>query len=288
MNNIRITVLIILSIIASFLIATLRVYEFGSLLLSSSIGFTLYFLLTISFLKIPQFKLSALKIILAIVTGLFLIQIPARIYDFSGTLSTLPDFLLHFLGIICGFFYWSLKKPFNILAVFLSVSIVAFVSFKGYGLWSHKLNYGTFTGKVLYDLPVKFAAFDDNKNLILDDDFHNKIVLLDFWNTRCGICFEKFPQLQNVYEKYRDDKSIVIFAVNKPIEEDKPNQAFDMIREQQFSFPVVITKDEDLAEKWGVKGYPTTFVINQTGQIVYKGDIEGAIEMVDELKLNSR
>jgi len=76
----------------------------------------------------------------------------------------------------------------------------------------------------------------------------------------------------------------MILAVNKPIEEDKPNQAFEMIREEGHSFPVVITKDADLAEKFGVKGYPTTFVINRNGQIVYKGDIEGAVKMVAELK----
>jgi thioredoxin-related protein len=76
----------------------------------------------------------------------------------------------------------------------------------------------------------------------------------------------------------------MILAVNKPIEEDKPNQAFNDIREKGYSFPVVVIKDADLAEKFGVKGYPTTFVVNQNGQIVYKGDIEGAVKMVEELK----
>lgn len=249
MNNIRVIALIIISLIASLLIATLRVYEFGNLLLSSSIGFTIYLILTICFLRIFNSKLSSLKVCLSIIVGLFLLQIPPRIYDFSGTLVTLPDFLIHLLGIICAFLYWSLKRPFNIIVAFLCVSIVALVSFKGYDLWSHKINFGTFNGKVEASaLPVKFEAFDEQKNLILDDNFQNKLVLLDFWNTGCGVCFEKFPQLQAFYEKYRNDNSVMIFAVNKPFEEDKPNQAFEMIRERNLTFPVVITKDEDLAE----------------------------------------
>jgi thioredoxin-related protein len=60
-----------------------------------------------------------------------------------------------------------------------------------------------------------------------------------------------------------------------------------MIKEEGYSFPVVITKDENLPEKFGVKYYPTTFVINQNGQIVYKGDIPGAVKMVGELKENN-
>ena len=61
-----------------------------------------------------------------------------------------------------------------------------------------------------------------------------------------------------------------------------------MIKKEGYSFPVVIPTDEELPEKFGVKGYPTTFVINQNNQIVYKGDIEGAIKMVDKLKSSSR
>lgn len=130
---------------------------------------------------------------------------------------------------------------------------------------------------------IKFESFDEQKNLIAQNNFDGKIVLLDFWTT-CGICFEKFPQVQAVHDKYKNDSSVMILAVNKPIEEDKPNQAFNDIRENGYSFPVVVTKDEDLAERFGVKGYPTTFVVNRNGQIVYKGDIEGAVKMVDELK----
>ncbi|MDQ3799672.1 MAG: TlpA family protein disulfide reductase [Acidobacteriota bacterium] len=133
-------------------------------------------------------------------------------------------------------------------------------------------------------MPTKFEAFDEQKNLITDDNFRNKIVLLDFWHTRCGICFQKFPQVEAVYDKYKNDSSVMILAVNKPIEEDKPNQAFQVIKTEGYAFPVVITKDEDLAEKFGVKYYPTTFIINQNGQIIYKGGIEGAVEMIDNLR----
>jgi hypothetical protein len=39
-----------------------------------------------------------------------------------------------------------------------------------------------------------------------------------------------------------------------------------------------------LPKKFGVKYYPTTFVIDRSGQIVYKGDIAGAVRMVEELR----
>jgi thiol-disulfide isomerase/thioredoxin len=227
------------------------------------------------------------QILTALIIGQWIIELPMRMTYFQESLISLPDTLHRTLGIICGFLYWRLEKPFSILTAVLGCSIAAFMFFQGYDYWLHKLNFGTFTGKVeASNLPAKFEAFDERNNFVTDENLSGKIVLLDFWHTRCGICFEKFPQVQALYDKYKNDSSVLIFAVDKPLEEDKPNQAFEIIREAGHSFPVVISKDEELPEKFGVSGYPTTFVIDRKGMIVYKGGIEGAVKMVDELKNN--
>jgi thiol-disulfide isomerase/thioredoxin len=249
-----------------------------------------YFYLTLFFFKIFGEKFSAISIVIIIFVTMLLLQSYTILMwfifrDFFG----LPAVITYFLGVMSAYFYFKSKPPKNILFFSLSSCFVVFMFFQGYDYWLHKIDYGTFTGEVqAYNLPTKFEAVNESQNIIKDENFRNKIVLLDFWTTTCGICFQKFPQVQLVHEKYKNDPSIMILAVNTPIEEDKPNQAFNDILEAGHSFPVVITKDEDLAEKWGVKGYPTTFVINPNGQIVYKGDIEGAVKMVDELKSSLR
>jgi thiol-disulfide isomerase/thioredoxin len=221
----------------------------------------------------------------ALLLGLWLLQLPIRITHFQGTLGTLPDALIHTLGIVCGFLYWKIKRPFGLLPVLLGCLIVVFMYFQGYALWHNKRNFGTFTGRVeAYALPVKFEAFDEQKNVINGDDLNGRIVLLDFWFTRCGACFEAFPKVQAAYEKFKDDGSVKVFSVDKPIEEDKPGEAFNVIREEGYTFPVVVAADEDLPEKLGVKAYPTVLVIGREGKIVYRGDIEGAIAMADELR----
>ena len=248
------------------------------------VSFIGYFYLTFFFLKVFNKKLSALSIITVTFSTILLLQSFTIYTWFIWDGFGIPAVTAHCLAVICAYFYFKSETPKNILPFVLSSCFVIFMFFQGWDYWIHKVQYGAFTGKVSYNLPVKFVGLDEQKNLIGDDDFQNKIVLLDFWHTRCGVCFEKFPQLQTAYENYQNDPDVMILAVNKPIEEDKPNQAFEMIREEGYSFSVVITKDADLAEKFGVKGYPTTFVINRNGQIVYKGDIEGAVKMVDELR----
>lgn len=277
--------IIIFSFLTFMAIVPLRHYDLGGFRGSSLVGFIVFFYLTMFCFKKFGQKLTVWQILTALLIGRWFLELPLRITRFESSLISLPESLLHTLGIICGFLYWRLKKPANVLTVFVGCLIAVFMFYQGWDYWLHKLNHGTFTGKVTpYILPIKFEAFDERKNMITDNDFANKIILLDFWNTRCGVCFKKFPQLQAFNEKHRNDSSVIVLAVNKPIEEDKPNQAFNDIREKSYTFPVVITKDEDMAEKFGVKGYPTTFVINRNGQIVFKGDIEGAIKTVENLK----
>ena len=123
-----------------------------------------------------------------------------------------------------------------------------------------------------------------SRKIVTENDFNGKIVLLDFWFTRCEACFEKFPQVQSVFYKLKSDPSVKVLAVDKPIPNDKPGEAFDVIRREGYTFPVVIAKDEELPEKYGVAWYPTTMVIDRQGKIVYRGDIEGAASMVEELR----
>ena len=248
-----------------------------------------YFFLTLFFLKVFNKKLSATSIAVIIFVAMFLLQFHTIYTWFVQDIFGIPAVATYCLGIISAYSYLKSKPPKNIILFSLSSCFVVFMFLQGWDYWIHRINFGTFTGKVeAYNLPTKFEAVDEEQNLISNINFKDKIVLLDFWTTTCGICFKKFPHVQAVYEKYKNDPSVMILAVNKPIEEDEPGKTFDMIKEEGHSFPVVITKDEDLAEKFGVNVYPTTFVINQNGQIVYKGGVESAIKMVDKLKSNSR
>jgi thiol-disulfide isomerase/thioredoxin len=194
-----------------------------------------------------------------------------------------PVLIIHLLGILSGFFYLRLKRPFNFMPAAFSCVFLVFMFFSGWDLYYHKKAYQTFTGRIEpYKSQQKIEGIDRNNNLINNQSFENKIALLDFWYTRCGDCFEKFPQLQAFYDKYKDDDSIAVCAINKPIEEDKPNELFQLT--EKYTFPVLLPADEELPEKFDIQGYPTTLVIDRSGMVVYKGGIEGAVKTVENLK----
>ena len=276
------------SILITYLL--LHVLLFINALLTSSINwnsvgaFLVYFCLAIFCIKKfndgqPTYKLlfTLILIRLLLLGGYDLyVRLTEEISDGSPVLT------IHLLGILSGFFYLRLKRPFNLMPVAFSSVFVLFMFFIGWDLHQHKRAYGNYTGRIEpYKSQQKIEGIDRNNNPINNQSFENKIVLLDFWYTRCGDCFVKFPQLQAFYDKYKDDDSIAVCAINKPIEEDKPNEAFQLT--EKYTFPVLLPADEELPEKFDIKGYPTTLVIDRRGMVVYKGSIEGAIKMVDSL-----
>lgn len=248
-------------------------------------GFLLFFGFTICYIKQFNENNATWEILFVLIMIRLLLLGGYDLYVAITELGNLPDLILHLLGIISGFLYLRLEGSLRLLPFLISLTLAAlFIFFQGWDYLAHYYNFGTFTGKInAYRLSQKVEGIDRQNAKIINQLFENKIVLLYFWITTCELCFKKFPQVQAAYDKYKNDPSVAIYAINKPIE-DKPNQAFEMIKEKGYSFPVVIPTDKKLPEKFGVKGYPTTFVIDRQGMIVFKGDIAGAVKMVEELK----
>lgn len=53
-------------------------------------------------------------------------------------------------------------------------------------------------GKIAPEWTLK--APDGNSHSL--NDYHGKILILDFWATWCGPCRQQMPKLQKVHEKY--------------------------------------------------------------------------------------
>ncbi len=250
-------------------------------------GFFLFFYFTIYYVREFNGNNATWEILFVLIIIRLLLLGGYDLYVAFTELVNLPSLILDLLGITSGFLYLRLENSLRLLPFLISLIFASlFMFFKGSDYLAHYYNFGTFTGRInAYRLSQIVQGTDQQNAKITDQLFENKIVLLYFWSTRCGLCFKRFPQVQAAYEKYKNDPSVAIYTINKPVEENKPNQVFEMIKKEGYSFPVVIPTDEQLPEKFGVKGYPTTFVINRDGQIVYKGDIEGAVNQVDSLKL---
>lgn len=244
----------------------------------------LYFAFTYIFIKKARNRNEKIVVIIILMLPPALIYIPIHIMDFKDTLLSFPSTLAHFTGICFAILLISIhSKKVRLLLISLYLLACMWVAFIGYSKWIHKINFNTFSDNVDYPIPVSITGRNQLNQMITPETLEGKIVVLDFWNTRCGACFQKFPQLQDIYDKYKQTTTIKILAVDKPFSEDTLNQAFKMLAIRNYTFPILLPDDINLPEKFGVESYPTTIIINQMGKVVFNGDIENCAPVIEGL-----
>jgi thiol-disulfide isomerase/thioredoxin len=114
--------------------------------------------------------------------------------------------------------------------------------------------------------PLKGNDFITN-SLISLDSLKGKFVLLDFWAVWCGPCIKEMPNLKELYSKVDKSKFEIVGIVG-----DSPSAALKkIIDKQSIDWPQILSDDTNkIKETYGIKGYPTSFLLNPKGIIVAK------------------
>lgn len=127
------------------------------------------------------------------------------------------------------------------------------------------------------------------------DDYKDKIVFLNFWQTWCGPCRSEIPDLNELYNELgKNEGDVAIIGVSNPAN-DQNQRASEVgldelkkfIGDNDMQYPVLFDLTGDLYLQYKVMAFPTTVVL-KNGKIV--GAIPGAlpkdkfVELVDRVK----
>ncbi|QAA82540.1 TlpA family protein disulfide reductase [Aequorivita sp. H23M31] len=114
----------------------------------------------------------------------------------------------------------------------------------------------------------KGEYFPQRKELFKSTDLKDKIVLFDFWYRSCQPCVQTIPQLNRLHQKYKD-QNIKIIGLN-PFDNDSVSKTklLDFIKYHKMDYPIVFV-DSTTVKKFNVWSYPTLFMTDKNGKIVY-------------------
>jgi thiol-disulfide isomerase/thioredoxin len=127
-----------------------------------------------------------------------------------------------------------------------------------------------------------FKLPDLDGRQISSADYKGNVVVLDFWATWCGPCLAEMPAFNSLHTKYagRGVKVIGIAVQSGWAQDIKP------YRDQyKIAYPILVGDDE-VVEKYGVIGFPTTYILDKglnihrkfTGKLPGKEELEREIE----------
>ncbi len=120
-------------------------------------------------------------------------------------------------------------------------------------------------GDVMYDFTFTTISGDTVKlSELLSEEGGKKGVLLNFWFTSCGPCASEFPYIQDVYEQYKDQISVI--AIDPTGEGNDEIKVF--VNDLGLTFDVV-NGGVALAQAFGITAYPTSIFIDRYGTITF-------------------
>jgi cytochrome c biogenesis protein CcmG/thiol:disulfide interchange protein DsbE len=116
----------------------------------------------------------------------------------------------------------------------------------------------------------------DGEGTLSLSSLEGKAVALNFWASWCIPCKEEAPILEQVWDERREQGLVVLGIDTKDFRED----AQRFIRRYELSYPVVFDGPGKMLGRFGVTGFPETFVLDRQGRVVeaFIGSIAGEEE----------
>lgn len=112
-----------------------------------------------------------------------------------------------------------------------------------------------------------FQLKDLNGQPLSLSDSKGKVVLLDFWATWCPPCVAEIPHFKELYAQYKD-KGFEIIGVS--LDQEGVKVVGPFAKKNAIQYPIVIGNDQVTRSYGGIRGIPTTFLIDRKGKIAQK------------------
>jgi thiol-disulfide isomerase/thioredoxin len=96
------------------------------------------------------------------------------------------------------------------------------------------------------------------------DSLRGRVVLVNFWATWCPPCRVEMPALQAMAERHRE-AGLVVLGLS--VDRGSPDDVRRFLAERGIDYPVAIVGPEVERAFGGVRGYPTSFLVDRNGKV---------------------
>lgn len=123
------------------------------------------------------------------------------------------------------------------------------------------------TNLVNYPKAPGFTLKDLKGNEVSLSDFSGKLVFVNFWATWCPPCRAEIPGFIKMYDKYRD-QGLEIVGIST--DQNGKEIVKQFVNKNGVNYPVLMFDSKIISDYGGISAIPTTFIVNQKGEIVNK------------------
>ena len=112
-------------------------------------------------------------------------------------------------------------------------------------------------------------------------DYRGSYIVLNFWATWCLPCRAEIPELTALHNDIvsgKGESPIVLLSINQTASEDGLASVIKFIEKHSIEFAVLLDRKNKVANLYGIRGIPTTFILDREGNILARrtGVISGS------------
>ncbi len=119
--------------------------------------------------------------------------------------------------------------------------------------------------EVKSDYDFQYSTLDGKVRSV--SQLRGKVVFVNFWGTWCIRCVVEMPNIQKLYDKFKNDNSIVFVIASRL---DTPEKIRWYARYTHYDLPFYTIRDQDIPAAMQFNQYPTTFIYDKEGFMVEK------------------
>ena len=127
--------------------------------------------------------------------------------------------------------------------------------------------------------PISSIVFEDFLgNEVNLDNYHGKLIIVNFWATWCAPCKEEMPSLDRLYQN-NNFENLVAFAVNmEQPNAEKTKKFFTDLNIQKLE--IFFDRNLNFVKEFNLRGVPTSVLINKKGEEFAR--VIGSIDFQDQ------
>jgi cytochrome oxidase Cu insertion factor (SCO1/SenC/PrrC family) len=136
--------------------------------------------------------------------------------------------------------------------------------------------------------PFSLKTLDGRKKTLRD--YSNKLTLVNFFFPRCPYCNVELPEIQKIYDKYKD-RGLSVVWINILPEEESLVAGWQMAK--NLTVPVLVGGNQDALQRdYRINATPSSYLLDENGKVVlhqdgYKPGDEKTLESKIEATLNA-
>lgn len=197
----------------------------------------------------------------------------------DSDLFSLPITVNPLLAIIStALFYRTHKKWILILCSLIWLFCVTEGSYQ----WYEWYNYGD---KPVETVNLADCEVEDSTHVFKLSEIEVDYILLDVWFSRCGVCFETMPEVEELRNDYKDNDNIEVVSLFVSFfDGETVNEGYNLMKEMGCEVPVYgISEDSPILKKCEIEAFPRVIILDKDRKVIFNGSLDFAKRKLKEI-----